>query len=153
MGLFGGLFGEKERKPLRLKAEAVDDIPPLAALMQDAVLKVSDISYDAKSRHFTLGVNRFCHEIKGPVPLRAASVLRIDGVTRVSSRGVPLNLPSQTLSLLDISFEAAELPAGAFLLRFAGEDDKDVRIDVECIDLILMDLSAPRRAGAKPQHG
>lgn len=153
MGLLRALFGDKERKPLRLKAEAAEDIAPLSALLQDAVLKVSDISYDTRGRHLTLQVNRYCHEVKGPLPLRAASVLRIEGVTKVSSRGVPLNLPTQVLSLLDMSFEGEDEVAGALTLRFAGEGDKDLRVAVECLDLLLMDLSAPRRANAKPHHG
>ncbi|MEI9905898.1 MAG: DUF2948 family protein [Asticcacaulis sp.] len=38
-------------------------------------------------------------------------------------------------------------------LRFAGEGNRDVRIEVECIDVLLLDLAAPRRAKSSPRHG
>jgi len=149
-----GPFARKpQAKPLRLMAEEVDDLPPLAALLQDAVLRVGDMAYDKAGRHFTVRLNRFCHESGGPVPLRAPSVLRISGVLRVRMRGLDRVRPDQVLSLLDIEAEPLEVPACALTLRFAGEARPDVRIEAECVDLLLMDLAVPRRAKSAPNHG
>ena len=148
------LFARKpEAKPLRLIAQAADDLPPLAALLQDSVLRVGDMAYDKAGRHFTLRLNRFCHESGRHVPLRAPSVVRVNGATRVRMRGLDLAKTKQVLSLLDIAAEVVDAPACALTLRFAGEAGPDIRIEAECVDVLLMDLASPRRAKTVPNHG
>ena len=148
------LFARKpSSKPLRLTAEAADDLPTIAALLQDAALRTGDLAYDRSGRHFTVRMNRFCHESGGAVPLRAPSVLRFSCVTRVQMRGLDLAKAQQALSLLDIEVEPLDAPAHALTLRFAGPNKPDVRIEAECIDVLLLDLAAPRRARVAPNHG
>ena len=148
------LFARKpEAKPLRLIAQEADDLAPLAALLQDGVLRVGDMAYDKAGRHFTLRLNRFCHESGGTVPLRAPSVLRISCVTRVQMRHLDPAKAQQVLSLLDIETETLDAPACALILRFAGDAAPDVRVEAECIDVLLMDLAVPRRAKTTPNHG
>ncbi len=148
------LFARKpEAKPLRLIAQAADDLPPLAALLQDSVLRVGDMAYDKAGRHFTVRLNRFCHEAGGKVPLRAPSVLRISCVTRVQMRNLDLARTSQVLSLLDFDSQSLDAPGCALTLRFAGDARPDIRVEAECIDVLLMDLAAPRRAKSSPNHG
>jgi len=147
------LFGRKsEAKPLRLIAQEADDLAPLAALLQDAALRVGDMTYDRTGRHFTLRLNRFCHESGGPVPLRAPSVLRISCVTRVQMRNLDQAKTQHVLSLLDIEAQTLDAPGCALTLRFAGERRPDVRVEAECIDVLLMDLAVPRRAKSAPNH-
>ncbi|MBW8733432.1 MAG: DUF2948 family protein [Asticcacaulis sp.] len=148
--MFG--FGAPKVKPLRLMAEAADDLPPISALLQDAALRAGDMEYDPAGRHFTLRMNRFCHETGTTVPLRAPSVLRINGVTRVLRRGFDPKAAGAPLSVLGITAEVVDDPAHALVLHFAGGGERDIRIDVECIDVLLMDLAAPRRARSKPVH-
>jgi hypothetical protein len=121
-------------------------------LVQDAALRAVDLSYDPAGQHFTLRMNRFCHEADKGVPLRAPSVLRISCVTAVKMRGLDIKQGSLPLSLLDISLEALEAPAVALTLRFAGASNRDVRIEAECVDVLLLDLAAPRRAKTMPEH-
>lgn len=147
------LFARKpEAKPLRLIAQATEDLTPLAALLQDAVLRVGDMAYDKAGRHFTLRLNRFCHEAGGSTPLRAPSVLRISCVTRVQTRHLDLARRQQVLSLLDLEAQVLDAPGCALTLRFAGDARPDIRIEAECIDVLLMDLAAPRRAKSSPNH-
>ena len=147
------LFARKpEPRPLRLIAQEADDLAPLSALLQDAVLRVGDMAYDKAGRHFTLRLNRFCHESGGTVPLRAPSVLRISCVTRVQMRHFDPHKAQQVLSLLDLSAQTLDAPGCALTLRFAGEQRPDLRIEAECIDVLLMDLAAPRRAKSTPKH-
>ena len=150
MGLFG--LGKAPVKPLRLMAQDADDLPAISALVQDAALRVSDLSYDATGRHFTLHMNRFCHESVKNVPLRAPGVLRISGVTAVRMRGLDINQGNLPLSLLDVAVESLEAPAIALTLRFAGATNRDLRIEAECVDVLLLDLAAPRRAKSMPEH-
>ena len=151
MALFG--IGQAPAKPLRLIAQETDDLPPIAALVQDAALRVGDLMFEPSGRHFTVRMNRFCHEADGAAPLRAPSVLRISCVTRVQYRGIDPKQVQAPLSLLDIEVEVLEAPACVLTLRFAGDRPRDVRIEAECIDVLLLDLAAPRRAKVSPNHG
>ena len=139
-------------RPLRLIAQEADDLVPLSALLQDSVLRIGDMAYDKAGRHFTLRLNRFCHESGGTVPLRAPSVLRISCVTRVQMRRLDPAKSQQVLSLLDLAVETLDAPACALTLRFAGDARPDIRVEAECIDVLLMDLAVPRRAKSTPQH-
>ena len=151
MALFG--IGKPTVKPLRLIAHEADDVQPIAALVQDAALRAGDLTYETSGRHFTVRMNRFCHEAGGGTPLRAPSVLRISCVTRVQYRGIDPKQVQAPLSLLDIAVEALEAPACVLTLRFAGDKTRDVRIEAECVDVLLLDLAAPRRAKVSPNHG
>ncbi|MFT4075853.1 MAG: DUF2948 family protein [Asticcacaulis sp.] len=150
MAWFG--LGKAPAKPLRLMAQAAEDLPAISALVQDAALRAGDLSYDPAGRHLTLRMNRFCHEADKGVPLRAPSVLRISDITSIKLRGLDLRQASLPLSLLDIAVEPLEAPAVALTLRFAGATHRDVRIEAECIDVLLLDLAAPRRARSVPIH-
>jgi hypothetical protein len=150
------MFGwGKPSKPLRLIAEAPEDVAAVAALVQDAALRVGDLAYDAEARHFTVTMNRFCHEAVARRPgaaLRAPSALRIASVQKIQTRGFDPKASAAPLCLLDIAVETLEAPAIALTLRFAGEGAKDVRIEAECVDLTLLDLAAPRRVRSAPNH-
>ncbi|HVY03462.1 MAG TPA: DUF2948 family protein, partial [Caulobacterales bacterium] len=50
---------------LRLRAEGPEDLNAFSAALQDAVLKVGDVSYDPKARRFTALINRFRWESAG----------------------------------------------------------------------------------------
>lgn len=150
MGLFG--LGKAPAKPLRLMAQEADDLPAISALVQDAALRSGDLSYDPAGRHFTLRMNRFCHEAGRGAPLRAPSVLRVSCVTAVKMRGLDIKQANLPLSLLDIAVVPLEAPAVALILRFAGASHRDIRIEAECIDVLLLDLAAPRRARSMPEH-
>jgi hypothetical protein len=146
-------LGKAPDKPLRLLAYEAEDVAPISALLQDAALRSGDLAYDANGRHFTVRMNRYCHESTAGVPLRAPSVLRISCVQKVQTRGVDVNQATQPLSLLDIMVEPqGEAPAHVLTLRFSGGTGRDVRLEVECIDILLLDLAAPRRAKSKPAH-
>ncbi len=52
-------FEDGGERPLRLVAQDADDLPVISALVQDAVLTVTDMKCDPKRRRFALLVNRF----------------------------------------------------------------------------------------------
>lgn len=142
-----GLF--KPHKPLKLLCENTEDLKTLAALTQDAALKVGNILYDPKTRSLTLAISRYCHEVKKP--LRVDAALRFDGVLAVKSRGFAASDKTKSLSLLDIDCVALDAPAADITLRFAGHET-DLCLHVEAIDALLVDLDAPRRAKSSPHH-
>lgn len=134
--------------PLRLLAQDADDLQVISAALQDAVCKVGDIQFDLAARTLTLTLNRFCWE--GPAPSRARSALQLGFVRGVQARRVRQALPDAVLELLAIGFEPLEAPGGWVVLSFAGGGD--LRCEVECIDAVLADLSAPWPTRRTPRH-
>ena len=73
-----------EPAPLQLLAEDPDDLAVISAALQDAVAKVGDISYEARSRRLTIAFNRFRWE--AGLRQRVRSALQIGGVMAVQAR-------------------------------------------------------------------
>lgn len=144
--------------PLALRAEAADDLPVIAALVQDAVLPVTEIHYTPRKRQFALLLNRFRWEDAGDARAenrdfeRVQSVLLISDVTRVQSEGIDRKAADLVLSLLTIGWQGNEDGSGRLMLEFAG--DGTIAADVECIAMDLRDVTRPYVApsGKAPHH-
>ncbi len=143
---------------IALRAETKDDLPVIAALVQDAVLPITEIAWEAKSRRLALLINRFRWEDKAQAGAekrpyeRVRSLLVISDVTHVSSMGIDRSDRDVVLSILDITFEETEDGAGRVTLTLAG--DGALAADVECLDVDLRDVERPYRApsGKVPHH-
>jgi hypothetical protein len=68
----------------------------------------------------------------------------------VRYRNIRRDSKDAVLVLLSVGFTAGEPPAGEIVLSFAGGGD--MRLDVECIEVMLQDLGAEWQTGAKPVH-
>jgi len=134
--------------PLRLLAEDADDLAVISAALQDAVAKIGDITFDRTARSLTIAVNRYRWEKNGGERVRAG--LQISSVLAVKARNIRQGAKEAVVDLLDLSFEAGEAPGGAIILTFAGGGD--VRLEVECIDAVLADISLSWPTRAKPHH-
>jgi hypothetical protein len=142
-----------ERRPLRLLAEDDDDLQVISAALQDALSTVGEIAYEPQARRLTIALNRFCWECSVDEPIRIRAGLQLGGVLGVKSRDVKLDAKDAIVSILALTFEPngdAEDPGGAVLIHLAG--DGDIRVEVECIDAVLSDLSEPWPAQASPAH-
>lgn len=140
-------------KPLRLLAEDAEDLKVVSAAVQDAVAKVADLSFEPGPRKFTLGLNRFCWERGAKAQVRVRTALQFSGVMAVKAKGVTMGDPEAVIALLAIEFEGAgeiEDPSGAVHLKLAGGGD--IRLEVECIDVALADVSEPWAAVRAPRH-
>ena len=135
-------------KELRLLAADVADLAIVSAALQDAVVKISDIAFDAGARSLTLALNRFRWEADQPERVRAA--LQFGGVLSVQTRKIRRDRRDAVLSLLSMTFEAGDAPGGVINLTFAGGGD--LRIQVECLDAIMADISAPWPTPREPRH-
>ena len=127
---------------LHLIGHDADDVPVLSALMQDAVVRVDDVMFDAKARRFALVANRFCWEKNEPARVRTA--LRVEGVARARRKDWPAGRDA-VLELLAIRADDDGLT-----LDFAG--GASVRLETECVDLLLEDLAGPWGTRAVPAH-
>jgi len=135
---------------LRLKAETAEDLTVLSSALQDAILRVGEIQYSSKARSFTLRLSRFRHEVDNN-PERVLCGLRFDGVLAVSSKGLKRDTPDALAVLIALTFApAAEAPSGEIHLVFAGGGE--ILLNVECIDAVLADVSAPRQTSSVPLH-
>lgn len=134
-------------EPLRLLAEDDHDLAILSAALQDAILTPSDIVWEPAARRVTLSLSRYCWECGGS---RVRAALQFGDVQAVKSRRLP-RLPDAPLELLALDFAPVEAPGGRVILMFAGGGD--LRIDVECLDAVLVDLDQPWRVEKAPSHG
>ena len=137
-------------KPLGLLAEDADDLRVVAAALQDAVLKLGDIHWAPATRQLTLALNRYRWEGESRTSERVRAGLQLGSVLSVKARKLKRDAPRAVVELLDVAFEPGEAPGGVILLKFAG--DADLRCEVECIDAVLTDVSAPWPAKSRPDH-
>ena len=133
-------------EPLRLLAEDADDLHIISAALQDAILRPVDIVWATDTRTVTITLSRFCWECGGT---RVMAAMQFGDVLAVKSRRLP-RLPDSALELLAIDFEPGEAPGGRVILMFAGGGD--LRIDVECLDAVVADLSERWEARIAPTH-
>ena len=137
-----------EPSALRLLAEDAGDLAVMSAALQDAVTKVGDIRYEARGRRLTITFNRFRWEAGGRDRVRSA--LQVGGVLKVEARKIRRDSQDAVLELLAIGFEPGEAPGGVLTLTFAGGGD--FRLQVECVDAVLADVSEPWPTPRTPAH-
>ncbi|SNT74610.1 DUF2948 family protein [Paracoccus seriniphilus] len=150
-------FADGDERPLLLKAEDEQDLRVVSALVQDAILPASEISFDPKTRRLALLINRFRWEdvdrarAEGRGFERVRSLLVINDVTALKSDGIDRD-GDTVLELLALGWQAGEDCTGRITLDFAG--DGALMADVECINLDIRDVTKPYLApsGKVPNH-
>lgn len=151
-------FEDGGEGPLRLVAQDAEDLKVISALIQDAVLPVTELKFDPRRRRFALLLNRFRWEDRaeaervGRAYERVRSVLVVEDVRKVQSFGFDRADKDLVLSLLSMSFEPGEDGTGRLILTLAG--DGGVALDVEALEIRLDDVTRPYRApsGKVPRH-
>ncbi len=155
--------GERAREasehPLKLRADDVEDLQVVSALVQDAILPASEMTWDHKRRRFACLINRFRWEtlMRGEQRNRhlerVQAVLAVDDAIAVRRQG-PAPEASQdiVLSLLMLRFEPEEDGTGRAVLTFAG--DAAVEVEVEAINITLQDVTCTYEAPSRrtPEH-
>jgi Protein of unknown function (DUF2948) len=138
---------------LTLAAEDAEDLEIISARLQDAVAPLKDLVYLPKARRFAALLNRFKWEDgRRSANLRVRSLLHFDDVLSAKSKNIKLGAPDAVVSLLAIRFEprGGEDPGGAVDLVFAGGGA--IRLEVECLDASLSDVSGDWAARGRPDH-
>lgn len=151
-------FEDGVEQAVALLAEDAEDLGVISALTQDAVFPITEMKWDATKRQFALLLNRFRWEDKDFAERQARTyervqaVLVFDSVLSVASNGLDRTDKDMILSLLHIGFVAGDDGAGTIELTLAG--DGAIRLDVECIDALLKDVTKPYGAPSKaaPKH-
>jgi hypothetical protein len=138
---------------LKLMAEDAADLDIIGAAVQDALVRVGDMSYDRKARRFTAVINRFRWETageRGPYE-RVRAALSFEGVLGVKSKRIRQEPADALGSILSVDFTPAEEPpGGAVRVLLAGGGE--IALDVECLDAVLLDLGPAWPTPRRPDH-
>jgi hypothetical protein len=140
--------------PLKLIALDEEDLAVVSSLLQDAVIRVADMTYVPGQKRFAAVLNRFDWEKAAREDnkdyRRRRTALRFDRVFGAKMKNVKPGASERVLSLLAIRFEPAEAPGGYVTLTFSG--DASIQLQVECIEAELRDLGPEWRTRSKPEH-
>lgn len=138
---------------LRLMAEDAGDLDIIGAAIQDALVRVGEISFDPKARRFTAMINRFRWEtagVRGPYE-RVRAALSFEGVLGVKSRRVRQDTSDALAAILSVGFiPENEPPGGIVRLLLAGGGE--IAVDVECLDAVLVDIGPVWPTPRRPDH-
>jgi hypothetical protein len=140
---------------LRLIALDTDDLSVLSAHVQDAVIKVEDITWLPDEKRLVMAMNRFAWEKaagrRGRRDYqRRRSVLYLARVESVKSSGIDRNATAAVLDLLALRFEPRNEPSGEVSFEFAG--GATMRATVECLEAQLTDLGPAWSTPHAPRH-
>lgn len=135
---------------LVLGAEDAEDLQVISARLQDAVARVGDLVWLPKQRRFAALFNRFKWE--SGQGLRVRSGLHFDDVISVQSHRIKRGDADAVVSLLAIQYtpKGGEDPGGVIELVFSGGGA--IKLEVECIDAGLKDVSGEWAARGRPLH-
>ncbi|MGH1419261.1 MAG: DUF2948 family protein [Hyphomicrobiaceae bacterium] len=142
---------------IKLVALDGEDLAVLSAHVQDAIVRVGELTYLPADKRFVALLSRF-DWMGAEAPKRRTkenferrqSGLRIDQVERAQLMGFLPGDDKKVLSLLAISFEETAPPAGIVTLHFSG--DAAVALHVACVEVELKDLGAAWATGKRPAH-
>jgi hypothetical protein len=149
------MAGLADYRPMRLVAEDAEDLRVLSAVLQDSVAKIGDFAHLPAQRRFAFVANRFCWETVGG--RRAGPFLRVragahfDDVVAVRQHNLRLDAKDAVVDLLAIRFAPSSDGAGVVTLDFAGGGA--IRLEVESVNAMLVDISDPWRTQQRPDHG
>lgn len=151
-------FEDADDAPLRLIAQDAADLQVLAALVQDAVFPITEMTYSRRQHRFALLLNRFRWEDRAAAERagrpyeRVRSLLVFEDVLSVKTQGIDRDDKETVLSLLSLTFLPGADGAGVVEMVLAG--DGAIALEVEAVEAVLTDVSRPYRApsGKVPGH-
>jgi hypothetical protein len=148
--------GASDGGGLRLRAEDGEDLAVISACVQDALVAVRDLAYDADARSFMLVANRFRWEsMRSGRPdrpfERTLCGITFDGVASVAYRGFHRSEENRILSLLAIR-PVSNAPGGSATidLEFAG--NARIRLTASAIRARARDFGDPWPTRWQPGH-
>jgi hypothetical protein len=138
---------------LRLIALDAEDLAIVSAHVQDAVLKVGDITWLPAEKRLVVVMNRFAWEAAARRRRdyqRRRSALHFSRIEAVRATNIDQRAPAAALELLAVQFEPREPPSGDIVLVFAG--GATMRLTAECIEAQLTDLGPAWSTPLAPRH-
>ena len=135
-----------EKVELRLMALDAEDLAILSSHLEGARLRVGDIAYLNRDKRFALVASRVpAAWVLSEAPERgeACGERRLTGVhfervLKVSTRGIDRSKPETPLEIVALDFTPGVAPAGQITLLLCH--DRDIRLEVECVEAACRDL-------------
>jgi hypothetical protein len=135
---------------LKLRAMDSEDVKVISAVLQDAIVPVCDMEFQAENKNFVIVSQRLRRENADQVD-RICCALTIRGVTSVQTQGIDLRSHDRILDLLAIMINDATPGPGAVLsLVFAG--DAKIRLELASWSALAEDFGEPWPAMCNPCH-
>lgn len=136
---------------LKILALDPEDLPVISAYLQDAIIRIGDINYGAKSRQFVMVANRFENADNAKSGHRRRTGITFSQVTNVRSQNVRKETDDAVLSLLAVEFAANDVaPEGFIKLVFSGGGA--IELAVECVEIQMEDLGPRWQTTNIPTH-
>jgi hypothetical protein len=136
---------------LRLVALDQEDLAVLSAHLQDAIVRVGDLTFLPSEHRFALAARRFDWEAgASEPPRRRLTGLHFERVLAARTKDLPRENTDAVLNLLAITFEEKESPSGTATLIFA--EGGAIQLDLECIEAQMKDLGPVWEAESRPAH-
>ena len=147
---------ESGDRPFKVRAEDAEDLAVVASYLQDALLPVTEMSYQPGDNRFVMLVQRFKWESvsKGdataseeapPYYERVHCAIRFEGVTAVRSQGLDRDKRHLILNLLTLHPTDGQIDV-------AFADNVTIRLAVDRILCHIEDLGDPWPTVFRPSH-
>lgn len=149
-----GYNGAMAKDQVKLVARTAEDVDVISALLQDATVKVGEMTYRPGERRFACVTNRYRWEtVAGKRRRRGERIrsgLHIDFVLKAQVQSLALDQTEQVLELLAIRADGDPDVEASLTLVFAG--GAAIKLQVDGLEMVLEDLSEPWRARRRPEH-
>ena len=138
---------------LKLAAFDAEDLAIFSAHLQGATLAVGDLAYLPRDKRFALVAARVPSSwAMSEASARGESCqqrhmtgIHFERVLKVATRGIDRSRPQDRLDIVAIAFTALDLPAGQVTILLTG--DRDVRLEVECLEAACSDMGKTAHVG------
>lgn len=134
--------------PLRLIVQDEEDLTVLSALLQDALVRHGDMTYDSRAKRFAMVVSRFRWE--GDARERVRTGLHFNHVLKVQHQRIDLGKQDTVAELLSLRGEEEE--GGDATIRFDFAGGGSIRLLADCIDAEARDLGESWTTRRTPDH-
>jgi hypothetical protein len=142
-----------DEKPVRLRAEDVEDLAVMAALLQDARITLREMVFDPEAQSFISAFMRYRRELQ-PDPTccegltERRSALRFDCVTTVKHRNLDADDLDRELTLLTVATAPGD--RHLFHIELIFDEGVQIQLRTDCIDALLEDFGAPQQCRKTP---
>lgn len=142
-----------DESSVRLRAEDVEDLAVMAALLQDARITLGEMVFDPDEGRFIAAFTRYRRELQADPAscdglTERRSALRFDCISSVKHKNLDPAGIDRELNLLTV----ATAPGERHLIHIELIFDEGVQIQLrsDCVDAVLEDFGEPKRCRKTP---
>lgn len=145
----------KSHIALKLIAKDQEDLQVCSAHLQDAIIPITSISYNANDKTFSALANRYCWEHyyadeNTSEHHRVHCGICFHNVSRVRHRGFHQHGKLRMLNLLTMHHQHSD--NGEDFVRMIFSDDNEIYLNVDDLHCLVADVSEPWTTDQRPKH-